>query len=165
MRDEADPNFFIFSSTDKMLFVTVDIIPARTYHQRQNTVISFHPPPHCLNPPIHQDAKPGRHISRRHGDPKSAGKSISISENAGDRRRPQIIPSSIIQRRRKGERRPEVDALVRHSAPSAMETTETCLWLHFDDKELSGDEEDGESNDARNSLKKRRRGTIPRLVH
>ena len=37
--------------------------------------------------------------------------------------------------------------------------------IHFDDKELSGDEEDGESNDARNSLKKRRRGTMPRLKH
>ena len=75
---------------------------------------------------------------------KKRGKVDIHSRDAGDRRRPQIIPSSIIQRRRKGERRPEVDALVRHSAPSAMETTETCLWLHFDDKELSGDEEDEE---------------------
>ena len=130
MRDEADPNFFIFSSTDKMLFVTVDINPSRTNHQRQNIVISFHPPPHGLNPPIHQDAKPGRHISRRHGDTKKTRESRHpFPRNAGDRRRPQIIPSSIIQRRRKGERRPEVDALVRHSARSAMETTETCLWL------------------------------------
>ena len=56
MRDEADPNFFIFSSTDKMLFVTVDINPSRTNHQRQNIVISFHSPlPHHQ---IHYSAKP-----------------------------------------------------------------------------------------------------------
>ena len=37
--------------------------------------------------------------------------------------------------------------------------------IHFENKELSGDEEDGESNDARNSSKKRRRGTILKLTH
>ena len=37
--------------------------------------------------------------------------------------------------------------------------------IHFENKELSGDEEDGESNDARNSSGKRKHGTIPRLTH
>ena len=40
MKGEADPNF-VFSSTDKMLFVIVDINPTRTNHQHQNTVITF----------------------------------------------------------------------------------------------------------------------------
>ena len=37
--------------------------------------------------------------------------------------------------------------------------------IHLEDKESSGEEEDGKSNDARNSLKKRRRGTILKLTH
>ena len=37
--------------------------------------------------------------------------------------------------------------------------------IHFENKELSGDEEDGESNDARNSTKRRRHGTILKLTH
>ena len=35
----------------------------------------------------------------------------------------------------------------------------------FDVKELSGNEGDGENNDARNSQKRRRRGTILKLTH
>ena len=37
--------------------------------------------------------------------------------------------------------------------------------IHFENKELSGGEEDGENNDARNSQKRRRRGTILKLTH
>ena len=72
MKVEADPNFF-FSSTDKMLFVIVDINPSHTNHQHQNTVITFL----SVTTSIHQLSrrKTQRRISRCHGDAKQARES------------------------------------------------------------------------------------------
>ena len=72
MKVEADPNF-VFSSTDKMLFVIVDINPLHTNHQHQNTVITFL----SVTSSIHQLSrrKTRRRISRCHGDAKQARES------------------------------------------------------------------------------------------
>ena len=70
--DVVDPNF-VFSSTDKMLFVIVDINPSHTNHQHQNTVITFL----LVTTSIHQLSrrKTRRRISRCHGDAKQARES------------------------------------------------------------------------------------------
>ena len=72
MKVEADPNFFL-SSTDKMLFVIVDINPSRTNHQHQNTVITFL----SVTTSIHQLSrrKTRRRFIRCHGDAKQARES------------------------------------------------------------------------------------------
>ena len=72
MKDEVDPNF-VYSSTDKMLSVIVDINPTRTNHQHQNTVITFL----SVTSSIHQLSrrKTRRRISRCHGDAKQARES------------------------------------------------------------------------------------------
>ena len=77
--DEADPNF-VFSSTNKMLFVIVDINPTRTNHQHQNTVITFL----SVTTSIHQLSrrKTRRRVSRCHGDVKQARGPIPISQIA-----------------------------------------------------------------------------------
>ena len=91
MKDEADPNF-VFSSTDKMLFVIVDINPTRTNHQHQNTVITFL----SVTTSIHQLSrrKTRRRISRCHGDVKQARGPIPISQNSGNWSRPSSKSSS-----------------------------------------------------------------------
>ena len=72
MKGEADPNL-VFSSTDKMLFVIVDINPLHTNHQHQNTVITFL----SVTTSIHllSRRKTRRRISRCHGDAKQARES------------------------------------------------------------------------------------------
>ena len=110
MKDEADPNF-VFSSTDRLLFVIVDINPSHTNHQRQNTVITIHSPPQSTNS---SRRKTRRRISRCHGDAKQARESIPISEKCWKLESTAENLSSFIQiefRRRRRRRR-------KHASPS-----------------------------------------------